>query len=171
MEIDSVPIEIDVIQRRIVQLEIEKQALVKEDDASSRQRLAGIESELADLNEEADRLRAHWQAEKEGIQAIRGLKQRIENTRIAAEKAQRAGELEKAAELQYGKLAVLTDELEQREAELSKKQATQRARAARGRAVEETGHAAHPEGGGRRRGYRRGGLELDRHSGRSVGRG
>ncbi len=126
MEIDSVPIEIDVIQRRIVQLEIEKQALAKEDDASSRQRLARIESDLADLNEEADRLRAHWQSEKEGIQAIRGLKQRIENTRIAAEKAQRAGELEKAAELQYGKLAELTEELEQRETELSEKQATQR---------------------------------------------
>ncbi len=126
MEIDSVPIEIDVIQRRIVQLEIEKQALAKEDDAPSRQRLERIESDLADLHEEADRLRAHWQAEKEGIQAIRGLKQRIENTRIAAEKAQRAGELEKAAELQYGKLAELTEELEQREAELSAKQATQR---------------------------------------------
>jgi ATP-dependent Clp protease ATP-binding subunit ClpB len=126
MEIDSVPIEIDVIQRRIVQLEIEKQALAKEDDASSRQRLAGIESDLADLHEEADGLRAHWQVEKEGIEAIRGLKQRIENTRIAAEKAQRAGELEKAAELQYGKLAELTQKLERREAELAKRQATQR---------------------------------------------
>ena len=126
MEIDSVPIEIDVIDRRIVQLQIEKQALAKEDDASSRQRLARIEADLADLNEEADGLRAHWQAEKEGIQAIRGLKQRIENTRIAAEQAQRVGDLEKAAELQYGKLAELTEELERREAELAQKQATQR---------------------------------------------
>ncbi len=107
MEIDSVPIEIDVIERRITQLEIERQALVKEDDPGARDRLQRIEQELADLREEADALRARWQEEKSEIQAIRDLKKRIENTRVAAEQAQRVGDLGKAAELQYGTLAEL----------------------------------------------------------------
>ena len=126
MEIDSVPIEIDVIERRIMQLEIERQALSKEEDPASRERLGRIERELADLREEANRLRAHWQDEKSSIQAIRELKERIENTKTAAEQAQRVGDLGKAAELQYGRLVELQKELEAREAELAEKQAGMR---------------------------------------------
>ncbi len=126
MEIDSVPIEIDVIERRITQLEIERQALAKEDDPASGERRERIEKELADLREEASRLRAHWQEEKRLIQAIRELKERIENTKMAAEQAQRVGDLGKAAELQYGTLVELTKELEARETELAEKQAGMR---------------------------------------------
>ena len=126
MEIDSVPIEIDVIERRMTQLQIEKQALSKEDDAASRERLDRLEQELAALREEADELRAHWQAEKADIQAIRTLKERIENTRVAAEQAQRVGDLGKAAELQYGTLAELRKELGEREAAMEERHAGQR---------------------------------------------
>ncbi|MFN2420380.1 MAG: ATP-dependent chaperone ClpB [Gemmatimonadota bacterium] len=123
MEIDSVPIEIDVIERRITQLEIERQALAKETDAASKERRERIEKELADLREEADRLRSHWQEEKAAIQSIRELKERIENTKVAAEQAQRVGDLGKAAELQYGTLVQLQKDLEEKEAELARKQA------------------------------------------------
>ncbi|MGH7588848.1 MAG: ATP-dependent chaperone ClpB [Gemmatimonadota bacterium] len=123
MEIDSVPVEIDVIERRMTQLEIEKRALAKEDDPGARERLARIEEELADLREEADGLRAAWQREKAEIQAIRELKERIENTRAATEQAQRVGDLAKAAELQYGTLAELQKGLERLESELAETQA------------------------------------------------
>ncbi len=123
MEIDSVPIEIDVIERRMTQLEIERQALAKEDDPAARERLQKIEADLADLREEADALRARWQEEKSEIQSIRELKKRIENTKVAAEQAQRVGDLGKAAELQYGTLADLQKELREREDELARTQA------------------------------------------------
>ena len=122
MEIDSVPIEIDVIERRIRQLQIENRALAKEEDPSAKERLERIERELADLRAEADELRAHWQQEKDAIQGIRELKEKIENTRVAAEQAQRVGDLEKAAELQYGRMAELREELETREAGLHEMQ-------------------------------------------------
>ncbi|MGH7562898.1 MAG: ATP-dependent Clp protease ATP-binding subunit, partial [Gemmatimonadota bacterium] len=123
MEIDSMPIEIDVIERRITQLEIERQALVKEDDPAARDRLERIEQELADLREEADALRARWQEEKAEIQAIRELKERIENTKAAGEQARRVGDLGKAAELQYGTMAELEKELRKRDEELAETQA------------------------------------------------
>jgi len=126
MEIDSVPIEIDVIERRITQLEIEQRALAREDDPASAERLEGIERELADLREEADGLRAHWQREKEAIQAIREIKEQIENTKTAAEQAERVGDLEKAAELRYGRLAELQESLERAEADLAELQRDQR---------------------------------------------
>ena len=126
MEIDSVPIEIDVIERRMTQLRIEKRALSKEEDEASRERLQRIESELAELREEADELRAHWQRERDAIQSIRELKERIENTRTATEQAQRVGDLEKAAELQYGELAELREELQRREADLAELQRDRR---------------------------------------------
>jgi ATP-dependent Clp protease ATP-binding subunit ClpB len=122
MEIDSVPIEIDVIERRVRQLQIEKRALAKEEDPSAKERLEKIEKELADLRAEADELRAHWQQEKDAIQGIRELKEKIENTRVAAEQAQRVGDLEKAAELQYGRMAELREDLEAREAGLHEMQ-------------------------------------------------
>ncbi|HET9333924.1 MAG TPA: ATP-dependent chaperone ClpB [Gemmatimonadota bacterium] len=122
MEIDSVPIEIDVIERRIRQLQIEKRALAKEEDPAAKERLERIEKELADLRAEADELRGHWQQEKDAIQGIRELKEKIENTKVAAEQAQRVGDLEKAAELQYGRLAQLREELQAKEAALHEMQ-------------------------------------------------
>jgi ATP-dependent Clp protease ATP-binding subunit ClpB len=122
MEIDSVPIEIDVIERRIRQLQIEKRALAKEEDPAAKERLERIEKELADLRAEADELRGHWQQEKDAIQGIRELKEKIENTKVAAEQAQRVGDLEKAAELQYGRLAQLREDLQGKEAALHEMQ-------------------------------------------------
>nr|MBA3583115.1 AAA family ATPase [Gemmatimonadota bacterium] len=126
IEIDSVPIEIDVLERRIMQLEIERQALAKEDDPGSRERREKIEKEIGDLRGDADELRAHWQAEKADIQAIREVKARIENTKVAAEQARRVGDLGKAAELQYGTLAELEKELAAREATAAARQRAQR---------------------------------------------
>jgi ATP-dependent Clp protease ATP-binding subunit ClpB len=111
IEIDSMPVEIDVVERRIKQLEIERAALSKEQDAASRDRLAKIEEELARLQEEATGLKAHWQLEKEAIGRIRDLKTHIEEARAAFERAQREGDLAKAAELQYGTIVGLEKEL------------------------------------------------------------
>jgi ATP-dependent Clp protease ATP-binding subunit ClpB len=123
IEIDSVPTEIDEIQRRIVQMEIEREALKKEKDPASRERLDKISRELAQLSEERDRMRAHWEAEKRIIKEIRALKEETESTRIASEKAEREGDLGKAAELRYGALQALqkrTEEANTRLAELQK---------------------------------------------------
>jgi ATP-dependent Clp protease ATP-binding subunit ClpB len=107
IEIDSMPEEIDELDRRRRQLEIEKNALGKETDDASAARLEAIELELADLGEELDRLNAHWQLEKERIAAIQDTKSAIEETRAEAERAERTGDLEKAAELRYGRLPQL----------------------------------------------------------------
>jgi ATP-dependent Clp protease ATP-binding subunit ClpB len=104
IEIDSMPEEIDELERRRRQLEIEKSALSKESDRASKERLAGIDQQLADLGEELDRLTAHWQLEKQRIDDIRQTKLAIEETRSDAERAERTGELQRAAELRYGKL-------------------------------------------------------------------
>jgi len=117
IEIDSMPDEIDHLERRRRQLEIEKQALSKESDAASAARLAAIEEELANIQEELDALVAHWKLEKEAIAAIREVKQQIEDARAEAERAERQGDLERAAELRYAKLP----ELEQRLAEEQQK--------------------------------------------------
>src|SRR5215469_4358652 len=102
IEIDSMPFEIDVVERRIRQLEIEKAALAKETDESSKGRLEAIEQELAELSEERDAMVAHWQNEKDAITEIRELKERLETARTDAEKAEREGNLEQAAALRYG---------------------------------------------------------------------
>jgi len=107
IEIDSMPDEIDELIRRQRQLEIEKSALGKETDAASAQRLTAIEADLANLGEELDRLSAHWQLEKNAIEAIQTVKQQIEESRAAADKAERAGDLQRAAELRYGVLPEL----------------------------------------------------------------
>jgi ATP-dependent Clp protease ATP-binding subunit ClpB len=107
IEIDSMPDEIDELIRRQRQLEIEKSALQKETDDASAQRLASIEQDLANLSEELDRLSAHWQLEKDAIEAIQAIKQQIEESRAAADQAERAGNLERAAELRYGVLPEL----------------------------------------------------------------
>ncbi len=107
IEIDSMPEEIDELERRRRQLEIEKNALRKEDDRTSSERLAAIEQQLGDLGEELDRLTAHWQLEKDRIDDIRGIKLEIEEARSEAERAERRGELQRAAELRYGTLPEL----------------------------------------------------------------
>jgi ATP-dependent Clp protease ATP-binding subunit ClpB len=116
-EIDSMPEEMDEIDRRIKQLEIESVALKKEEDEASRERERKISQELADLKERYSSLHVHWKAEKELIQEIRGMKEALEVTRFEAEKAERDGDYNRAAELKYGKLI----ELERRQNELNEK--------------------------------------------------
>jgi ATP-dependent Clp protease ATP-binding subunit ClpB len=104
MEIDSMPAELDEVERRVMQLEIEAQALRKETDVASTDRLGRLERELADLKETGDRLRSHWQQEKAAIQDARAHKQELERLRHEIEGAQRAGDFAKASELQYGRV-------------------------------------------------------------------
>jgi len=105
MQIDSLPTEIDEIERRIMQLEIERQALLKETDAHSVERRKQIEKELAKLKEDSSGRKARWQAEKEAIGKIRKLKEQIEQLKAEAERYERAGDLAKVAEVRYGKIA------------------------------------------------------------------
>jgi ATP-dependent Clp protease ATP-binding subunit ClpB len=118
-EIDSMPSELDEISRRVMQLEIEREALKKEKDAASRDRLAKLEKALADLKAEADALRARWQAEKQGVQKLRELREKIEQTKLDMEQAQRRGDLNKAAELMYGVLPDLERRLKVEEEQLA----------------------------------------------------
>ncbi len=111
IEIDSMPQEIDELERRIRQLEIERAALQKETDSVSAARLEALEKERANLVEEADTLKAHWTLEKDAISAIRELKEETEQARANAERAEREGDLDKAAELRYGTLPELTRQL------------------------------------------------------------
>jgi ATP-dependent Clp protease ATP-binding subunit ClpB len=111
IEIDSMPAEIDQIERRVTQLEIERQALRKEEDAASHERLEALEKELAGLREKADRLKLRWKAEKEVIAQIRQLKSEIEQAKIDEQRVTREGDLNKAAEIRYGKLVVLEKQL------------------------------------------------------------
>ena len=115
-EIDSMPAELDEITRRVLQLEIEREALRKETDAASRDRLGKLEKELADLQEKAGALRAQWESEKASIERPRELRKRIEETKLGIDKAMRVGDLSRAAELQYGTLATLERELKELEA-------------------------------------------------------
>jgi ATP-dependent Clp protease ATP-binding subunit ClpB len=119
IEIDSMPIEIDEVERRIKQLEIERAALRKESDPASAERLDRLERELADLRERSDSMRSHWQREKEHIDAIRALNSQIEQARGEADLAERDGDLERAAELRYGRIVQLTKEMEAEQAELA----------------------------------------------------
>ena len=126
IEIDSVPIEIDEVERRLTQLEIERAALRKETDPASKERLERLEQELADLRERSGAMRAHWEQEKERIDRIRTLKSEIETARGEFERAERAGELERAAELRFGTLVQLDKELEEQNAALEEVQREQR---------------------------------------------
>ncbi len=119
IEIDSVPVEIDEVERRIKQLEIERAALRKESDRASMERLERLERELADLRERSAAMRAHWQQEKEAIDRIRALKSEIEQAHQAFERAERSGDLERAAELRFGRLVQLEKELEEQNARLA----------------------------------------------------
>jgi ATP-dependent Clp protease ATP-binding subunit ClpB len=119
MEIDSMPTELDEVERRIRQLEIEREAVKKEQDPASRERLAKIEKEIAELSEKRSGQRAQWQSEKAGIQKIRTIKEQIEQARIDADKAEREGNLGRAAELRYGKFLDLQKQLEAESAKLA----------------------------------------------------
>jgi ATP-dependent Clp protease ATP-binding subunit ClpB len=105
MQIDSLPTEIDEIERRIMQLEIERQALLKETDAHSVERRAQIEKELAKLREDSSGRKARWQAEKDAISKIRKMKEQIEQLKAEADRYERTGDLAKVAEIRYGKIA------------------------------------------------------------------
>ena len=111
MEIDSMPAELDEISRKIMQLEIEKQALGKEDDAASQARLANIEKELSDLKERNDAMRAQWEREKKDISASKEIKQRIEDVKLKMEEAERNYDLDLLAQLKYGELPALEQQL------------------------------------------------------------
>jgi ATP-dependent Clp protease ATP-binding subunit ClpB len=115
-EIDSMPAELDELTRRIMQLEIEREALRKETDPGSRARLEKLETDLSTLQAEAKTLREQWEREKAAIERPRQLRKRIEETRVEVEKAMRAYDLNRAAELQYGTLATLERELKEEEA-------------------------------------------------------
>ena len=117
-EIDSLPAELDEVQRRIMQLEIEREALRKETDQASKERLSKLDKDLADRKEERDQLQTQWQHEKEAIQGSRDLKGELDGLRHDIERAQRSGDYAKASELQYGRLPELERELATEEARL-----------------------------------------------------
>ena len=122
IEIDSVPTEIDEVERRKTQLEIERQALLKETDPASRERRSGIESEMSELSARIKALRGRWEAEKREITGNRAVKERIEQTLQEMQRAEREGNLEKASQLKYGVLPALRKQVEEasRAAERSK---------------------------------------------------
>ena len=125
-EIDSMPVELDEVTRQIMQLEIEQQALKKEKDKASQERLKNIEKELADLRSKADALKAQWDAEKEVISRLQKIREEIDQVKLEIEKAERAYDLNRVAELRYGKLAVLEKQLKEAEENLAAKQTTGR---------------------------------------------
>jgi ATP-dependent Clp protease ATP-binding subunit ClpB len=118
MEIDSMPVELDEIERRLRQLEIEKQAVMKEDSKDSKEKLKKLKKEMSELLVTRDELRAQWISEKEIITKIRDHKEQLEKTKVDSEKAEREGDLAKAAELRYGKLPGLQKALESENANL-----------------------------------------------------
>ena len=126
IEIDSMPVEIDEVERKIKQLEIEVQALKKEKDKNSAARMEKITSELSNLKEKSNSMKVHWQQEKEIIKSIRGLKEEIEKTKIEAEHAERDADLQKAAELKYGKLLELQKKLNEENKKLEQLQKSQK---------------------------------------------
>jgi ATP-dependent Clp protease ATP-binding subunit ClpB len=116
MEVESKPEEIEALDRRIMQLKIEREALKKEDDAASRDRLGKLEQELANLEQQSSELTQRWQAEKDKISAEAKLKEQLEQARIELEQAQRGGDLGKAGELQYGRIPDLERQLTEAQA-------------------------------------------------------
>jgi ATP-dependent Clp protease ATP-binding subunit ClpB len=123
MEIDSLPSELDALTRRIMQLEIEQAALKKEKDKPSQERLAKLSSELASLREQAAALRARWQNEKDVISRLREIQQEIDELRTEMEQAKRKGQLDRAAEIQYGEIPKLEKEMNEQQEKLKKVQA------------------------------------------------
>jgi ATP-dependent Clp protease ATP-binding subunit ClpB len=126
MEIDSMPAELDEVRRRIMQLEIEREALRKEKDKASVERLARLDAELASLKAEDKKLETQWKLEKDAIQGSRSIKEEVEQVRLAIEEAQRAGDYAKASELQYGKLPELERRLHAEDSRLTEGSQSQR---------------------------------------------
>ena len=126
IEIDSMPVEIDEVERRMKQLEIERAALKKETDAVSQERLEKLEQELADLRERSSGMKGHWQQEKEAIDRIRALKSEIEQARGEGERAARDGDLQRASEIQYGRIPELQRDLDEANDALATLQADQK---------------------------------------------
>src|SRR5690348_13694136 len=124
IEIDSLPQEIDEVERRIVQLEIQRQALLKEKDKAGRERLASVEQEISALKERSAGMKAQWQSEKGAIQEIRQMKAEVEGLRTEVDQATRHGDLQKAAELRYGRIPELERKLAEQEGRLAEVQAT-----------------------------------------------
>ncbi len=122
MQVDSQPVELDRLQRKIMQLEIEKQALKKEEDKPSKDRLQKIEKEIAELSEEKNKLELKWRNEKGVISEIQDLKSKMESERIEAEKLERSGDLEKVAEIRYGKIPAAEKKIEELKKKLQKMQ-------------------------------------------------
>jgi ATP-dependent Clp protease ATP-binding subunit ClpB len=122
MEIDSMPYEIDEIERRIMQLQIETTALAKERDEASRERYDRLQKEIAELRGQSDVLKSQWQSEKEVIAELRAKREEIENVKIEIERAERLTDLAKAAELRYGRQVLLEKELREAEAKLAEMQ-------------------------------------------------
>ena len=149
IEIDSMPVELDEVGRKITQLEIERQALLKEKDRTSRDRLERIEKELSELKASAEAMKAHWQKEKEAIQKIRTLKEQIDEAKRGEQQAEREGNLARVAEIRYGQIGELQKKLE----------AENQALADPAEGTEDA------EGGGRSGGHRRGGGQMDGHPG------
>ncbi len=118
-EIDSMPTELDEASRRMMQLEIEREALRKENDTASKARLEKLEQELAELHEQTDALRARWQSEKDAVGQARALREQIEATKLEIDRASQASDWAKASELKYGRLAELERKLHEKEAALS----------------------------------------------------
>ncbi len=126
IEIDSMPVEIDQVERRITQLEIERQALSKETDKSSIERLQALNAELSELREKSAEMKLHWQQEREIINAIRTAKEKIEIVKSEEQNAERMGDLGKAAELRYGTLVQLQQELSRLNGSLAELQANRK---------------------------------------------
>ncbi len=124
IEIDSMPTEIDVVERRMRQLEIERVALAKETDPASKERLEALDRELAELQEQSSSMKAHWLGEKEAIAEIQSLKEQLESRREDAERFEREGDLTKAAEIRYGELPHLERAVAEASARLAELQAT-----------------------------------------------
>ena len=126
IEIDSMPQEIDELERKILQMEIEKEALKKEVDPASRDRLGKIEKDLSELKGQSDTMKVHWRKEKELIQTLRKIKEEIEQLKTEAQNAERLGDLSRAAEIQYGTLLSVTKKLEEENQNLEAFQAQQK---------------------------------------------
>ena len=122
MEIDSLPTEIDEVERKILQAEIEKKALQKDDAKAAKERLKALEKTLAELQGALGAMKTRWKTEKDAIATIRDLKKKVDETKVAAEHAERQGDLNKAAELRYGTLLKLQKDLEAASARLDELQ-------------------------------------------------
>src|SRR5881296_3693337 len=126
IEIDSLPADLEVVERQIIQLEIERQALSKEDDSASGERLSLIEKELSELREKSTQMKLRWQSEKELIQSIRSLKEQIEQARVEEQQAERQGNYARVAEIRYGKIQQLERQLKEANARLDETQQSER---------------------------------------------